>query len=49
MKYTVKVSYLYSDTMEIEAASKEEAETLALSECDEQCELLHDIESSELA
>lgn len=42
-RYKVKVIYKYSDTIDVEAESKEEAEKIALEECNEQCEILYDV------
>jgi hypothetical protein len=42
-KYEVTVKYIYSDTVDVEAKSKEEAERIALQECEEEPEILHDV------
>jgi hypothetical protein len=48
MKYKVKIQYIYSDTVEVEANSEFEAKTIALDDCDEQCEYLYDLQVERL-
>ena len=45
-KYKVKLIYKYSDTVHVEAFSKEEAIEKALEECDEKYESFYDAEVS---
>jgi hypothetical protein len=48
MKYKIKIEYIYSDTVEVEASSEYEAKTIALDECDEQCSHLYDVQVERL-
>jgi hypothetical protein len=48
MKYKVKIEYIYTDTVEVEANSEYEAKTIALNECEEQCSHLYDLTVEEL-
>ena len=47
-KYRVVVQYIYSDTLEVEAENKEQAEELALENAIEQCVSLHDVRVEEI-
>ncbi len=47
-KYRVKVKYIYADTVEVEAENKEQAEELAVEQAEEQCDVLHNVEVTEL-
>ena len=47
-KYKVVVEYIYSDTLEVFAENKEQAEELALDEATEQCDRLHDVKVTEI-
>jgi hypothetical protein len=48
MKYKVKIEYIYTDTVEVEANSVYEAKNKALDECDEQCSHLYDLTVEEV-
>ena len=43
-KFSVKVTYKYSDTVEVFAETEEEAQNIAVNEAKESFECLHDIE-----
>jgi hypothetical protein len=43
-KFSVKVTYKYSDTVEVFAETEEEAQNMAVNEAKESFECLHDIE-----
>tara|TARA_R110000851_G_C12630363_1_gene517760 strand:- start:19 stop:189 length:171 start_codon:yes stop_codon:yes gene_type:complete len=43
MKYKIKIEYIYTDTVEVEANSVDEAKSKALDECDEQFSHLYDL------
>ena len=42
-KFSVKVTYKYSDTVEVFAETEEEAQNMAVNEAKESCECLQDI------
>jgi hypothetical protein len=46
-KYKVKLVFKYSDIVHVEARNKEEAETKALAECQEEYESFYDSEIEE--
>ena len=48
MKYRIKLSYLYTDILEVEADSEEEAIDKAHEEAEEEFECYHDIKVEEL-
>jgi hypothetical protein len=48
MKYKVKIEYIYTDTVEVEADSEYEAKTIALSECEQQFSHLYDLTVEQL-
>ncbi len=48
MKYKVKLIFLYTDTVEVEADNKKDAVDKATDNCEEQYECFYDAEVSEI-
>jgi hypothetical protein len=48
MKYKVKIEYVYTDTVEVEANSVYEAKSVALDVCDEKLSYLYDLTVEEM-
>jgi hypothetical protein len=46
-KYAVKLMFIYSDIVHVEATDSKEAERLALGECQEEFEKYYDCETTE--
>ncbi len=47
-KYRVRLRFIYSDTVEVEAENEKEAEREAIKVCDEQCECLDSADIEEI-